>query len=202
MTLLAILLVVESSVWCAAPWKLILKSGSVIECDGAPLIINDIYMFRQLDGKSGRLAADQVDRDRTDEINRVDRRKWRVASESAGEQGTMALPGSSSGGILTLRDADFDAQVLQSHTPVMVEFLAAWCGYCKKFEPTIQAIAGEYAGRVRVGQIDIDQSPATAHRYRVSGTPTVLLFKDGKVVGTIGGFTEKSEVVRMLQSSL
>ena len=200
LTLFATMLVVESSAVCAAIWKLVLKNGSVIECDGAPLIVNDVYMFRRTDGKNYNLAADQVDREKTDRINNVDRLKWRALDGPAAEQAPNVSAGSSD--ILTLRDADFDAQVLKSKTPMMVEFLATWCGYCRRFEPTVQAIASEYAGRLRVGKLDIDKSPATARRYGIEGTPTVMLFKEGKVVGTIDGFVEKAEVVRMLRSGL
>ena len=202
LTLFATMLVVESSARCAAIWKLILKNGSVIECDGTPLIVNDVYMFRRTDGKNYNLAADQVDREKTDQINKVDRRQWRALDGLATEQAPIVPAGNPSSDILTLRDADFDAQVLKSQTPVMVEFLATWCGYCRRFEPTVQAIASEYAGRIRVGKVDIDKSPATARRYGIDGTPTVMLFKEGKVAGTIDGFVDKAEVVRMLRSGL
>ena len=202
LTLFAIMLVVESSTRCAAIWKLILKNGSVIECDGAPLIVNDVYMFRWTDGKNYNLAADQVDREKTDQVNKVDRRQWRALDGPAQEQALIVSAENPSSEILALRDADFDAQVLKSPTPVMVEFLATWCGYCRRFEPTVQAIASEYAGRLRVGKLDIDKSPATARRYGIDGTPTVMLFKEGKVAGTIDGFVDKAEVVRMLRSGL
>ena len=152
LTLFAIMLVVESSTRCAAIWKLILKNGSVIECDGAPLIVNDVYMFRWTDGKNYNLAADQVDREKTDQVNKVDRRQWRALDGPAQEQALIVSAENPSSEILALRDADFDAQVLKSPTPVMVEFLATWCGYCRRFEPTVQAIASEYAGRLRVGK--------------------------------------------------
>lgn len=196
LTLLAIMLVAESSALCAVNWKLILKDGSVIECDGAPMIVDGVYMFRQTDGKGGNLAADRIDVEKTYQANKVERRQWRAIGGSA------AVGDSTSSEILTLRDADFDAQVLESRTPVMVEFWATWCGYCQRFEPTVQAIASEYAGRLRVGKVDVDKNPATVSRYGVDGTPTVVLFKGGKVMGTIDGFTEKAEVVRMLRSGL
>ncbi len=202
LTLLAITLVAGSSAVCAANWKLILKNGRVIECDGAPLIIDGTYMFRQVDGKNGNLPADRIDLEKTDRANKVERRQWRAADGPAREQDPVGAAGSASSEILAFRDADFEAQVLRSQTPVMVEFSATWCGYCRRFEPTVQAIASEYAGRLRVGKLDIDQSPATARRYGIGGTPTVLLFKQGKVVGTIDGFVEKAEVVRMLRSDL
>jgi thioredoxin 1 len=200
LTLLAILLVVESSARCAANWKLVLKNGSVIECDGVPMIVDGVYMFRQSDGKDGNLAADQIDQQKTDQANKVDRRQWRAVANV--QDSAAVVAGNASSDIMTLRDADFDPQVLKSQTPVLVEFWATWCGYCRRFEPTVEAIASEYAGRLRVGKVDVDKSPATAARYGIDGTPTVVLFKQGKVVGTIDGFVEKAEVVRMLHAGL
>ena len=199
--MLAVMLAFESHAWCAAGWKLVLKDGSVIECTGAPLIINDVYMFRQINGQDGSLAADRVDKEKTDQANKVvpDRRQWRPAGGSAKEPDSAP---SGSADILTLRDADFDSQVLKSETPVLVEFWATWCGYCKIFEPTVKAVASEYAGRMRVGKLDIDKNPATADRYHVDGTPTVLLFKQGRVVGTVEGAADKAEVVQMIRAGL
>ncbi|HEY1217560.1 MAG: thioredoxin [Bryobacteraceae bacterium] len=202
LTLVAILLVVESSARCAANWKLILKNGSAIECDGAPMIVDGVYMFRQADGKDGNLAADQIDIEKTNQANKVDRRQWRAVGGSATEQDSAGVAVTGGSDILTLRDADFDARVLKSQTPVMVEFWATWCGPCRRFEPTVEAIASEYAGRLRVGKVDIDQSPATTRRYGIDGTPTVVLFKQGQPVGTIVGVADKAEVARMLRSAL
>ncbi|MGB7759615.1 MAG: thioredoxin [Bryobacteraceae bacterium] len=202
LTLVAILLVVVSSARCAASWKLILRNGSAIECDGAPMIVDDVYMFRQTDGKNGNLPADQIDVEKTDRANKVDRREWRAVGVSAKGQDSALMVGGSSSDILTLRDADFDARVLQSQTPVMVEFWATWCGPCRQFEPTVNAIASEYAGRLRVGKVDIDQSPATAKRYSINGTPTVVLFKQGQRVGSIVGVADKTEVARMVRAGL
>lgn len=185
----------------ADTWKLVLKSGRVVECDGAPLIIDGVYTFRQKDGTPGSIPADQIDREKTDRANDVDRRQWRPSGGPVTRDsgGAVARPSS---GIISLHDADFDEQVLESRTPVMVEFWASWCGYCRKFEPTVQAIASEFAGRVRVGRLDVDRNPATTERYGVDGTPTVLLFKQGRVVGTIDGVVEKAEVVEMLRAHL
>jgi thioredoxin 1 len=132
----------------------------------------------------------------------VDRRQWRAVGGSATEQDSAGVAVTGGSDILTLRDADFDARVLKSQTPVMVEFWATWCGPCRRFEPTVEAIASEYAGRLRVGKVDIDQSPATTRRYGIDGTPTVVLFKQGQPVGTIVGVADKAEVARMLRSAL
>jgi thioredoxin 1 len=201
LTLVAILLVVVSNTECAASWKLILKNGSVIECDGAPMIVDDVYMFRQKDGENGNLPAGQIDVEKTDRVNQVDRREWRAVGVSR-EQDSAVVVGNSRSDIMTLRDADFDARVLQSQKPVMVEFWATWCRPCRQFEPTVNAIASEYAGRLRVGKVDIDQSPATAKRYSINGTPTVVLFKQGQRVGSIVGVADKTEVARMVRSGL
>jgi len=202
LTLVAILLVVESNALCAATWKLLLKNGSAIECDGAPMIVDGVYMFRQTDGENGNLPADQIDVEKTDRANKVDRREWRAVGVPERAHDSSRAIGDSSSGILTLRDADFDARVLKSETPVMVEFWATWCGPCRQFEPTVNAIASEYAGRIKVGKVDIDQSPATTRRYGINGTPTVVLFKQGQPVGSIVGAADKAELARMLRSGL
>jgi thioredoxin 1 len=202
LTLLAITLAIASNAQSATTWKLVLKNGRVIECDGAPLVVNDVYMFRKADGKDYGLAVDQVDREKTDQLNKVDQQQWRALDGAAAQPASASPSGNRDSRILTVRDADFNARVLQSETPVMVEFVATWCGYCTLFEPTVQSIASEYAGRVTVAKMDIDRSPATASRYGVDGTPTVILFKAGKAVGTIDGYVPKSEVLRMLRARI
>jgi thioredoxin 1 len=159
-------------------------------------------MVRQTDGKTYELAGDQVYREKTGQINTVNAPPRRAIEDWAKEQAPTVPSGHAVPQILALRDTNFNAQVLKSQTPVLVEFMTTWCGYCRLFEPTVQAIAKEYAGRIRVGKVDIDTSPESAARYGIDGTPTVLLFKDGKVVGTIDGFASKAEVVRMLRSNL
>jgi thioredoxin len=216
--LVAVASILASCAQCATTWKLVLKSGKTIECDGAPIIVNDAYMFRNSDGEDRTLPADQVDREKTDRANNVVpvRGRWRLISESvkeqppeqrvvpkpAREQPPAAAAGAASQGVLTFSDAGFNAEVLNSPTPVLVVFWATWCRYCRKMAPTIDAIAGEYAGRLKVGKVDVDQNPATANHYGIRGTPTLLLFKRGQVVGGIDGAAEKSEVVGMLQSGL
>ena len=188
--------------WPANDWKLVLKNGTVVVCDGAPLIIDGVYTFTGKDGKPGTVDAGQVDREKTDRANTVDKKQWRAVGGSARQQETVETAERASADIMTLRDADFSAQVLESKTPVLVEFWATWCGYCRRFEPTVKAIAGEYAGQIRVGKLDIDLNPATARRYGISGTPTVLLFKEGRVVGAIDGAADKAEVAQMLRAHL
>jgi thioredoxin 1 len=182
---------------CTTTWKLVLKNGKTIECDGAPIAVNGVYLFRGSDGKDGSLATDQVDQEQTDRANHVapPPRQWRLIGETVKE-----APGSA--GVRNLSDADFDAEVLHSKTPVLVDFWAAWCGYCRKIEPSVSSIAGDYTGRLKVAKLDVDRNRAIANRYHIAGLPTLLLFKDGRVVAAIRGYTRKSEMVEMLQSAL
>ena len=179
----------------ASTWKLVLKDGNTVECEGAPIVINDVYMFRGTDGKDGNLGADQVDQEKTARANKVDAapRQWRLIGESDHE---------TFGSISAVNDADFESEVLQSRSPVLVEFWATWCGFCKKMEPTIQSVAGDYSDRLKVLRLDIDKNHATAQRYGVRSVPTLLLFERGRVAATIHGAAGKSTVTQMLAGHL
>ncbi len=177
------------------PWNLVLKDGSTVACDGPPVVINDEYLFRSVDGKDGSVPADEVDKQKTDRANKVTPppREWQLIGETVHESPRGPLAGS---------DANFTSEVLESRTPVLVEFWATWCGYCRKMEPTIQSLSSEYAGRLKIYKVDIDKNPAIGHRYGVRGLPTLLLFNRGEVAGTILGAADKSTVTRMLASQL
>jgi thioredoxin 1 len=101
---------------------------------------------------------------------------------------------------LTFSDASFDQDVLRSEVPVLVDFWAEWCGPCRQMGPTIDVVASEYAGKVKVGKMDVDCNNGTAARYNVRGIPTLLLFKGGNVVEQRVGAVGKSEVQKMLDA--
>jgi thioredoxin 1 len=100
--------------------------------------------------------------------------------------------------VLNFTDAAFDTDVLSAPEPVLVDFWAEWCGPCRQMGPTIDTIASEYAGKAKVGKMNVDDNGQTAMRYNIRGIPTLLLFKGGKVVEQRVGAVGKSEVQKML----
>lgn len=99
---------------------------------------------------------------------------------------------------LTFTDAEFEMEVLKSEVPVLVDFWAEWCGPCRQMSPTIDLIASEYAGKAKVGKLNVDHNGQTAMRYNIRGIPTLLLFKGGQVVEQKVGAVGKSDVQKML----
>lgn len=91
-------------------------------------------------------------------------------------------------GIHEVMDATFDQEVLQSAQPVLVDFWAAWCGPCKAIAPVVEEIAAKYSGKLKVAKVNVDQNGASPSRYGVRGIPTLILFKEGKVVDQIVGY--------------
>lgn len=96
----------------------------------------------------------------------------------------------------------FDAEVLQSSVPVLVDFWAVWCGPCRAIAPHVDAISEEYAGRAKVVKLNVDEEPEIALRYGIQSIPTLLFFKDGKVQDMIVGVVPKQTIVQKLEALL
>jgi thioredoxin 1 len=103
---------------------------------------------------------------------------------------------------IELTDANFDQEVLKSDLPVLADFWAEWCGPCKMIAPVVDEIAGEYDGKLKIGKVDVDTQQAVAMKYGIRSIPTLLLFKDGKVVEQIIGAAPKKMLVEKISKHL
>ncbi len=101
-----------------------------------------------------------------------------------------------------ITDATFEAEVVQSDKPVLVDFWAPWCGPCRMVAPIVEELAGEYEGRVKFVKLNTGENPAVSGRYGIRSIPTLLLFKDGEVKGQIVGFRPESELKSKLEGAL
>jgi thioredoxin 1 len=99
---------------------------------------------------------------------------------------------------LTFTDSSFDTDVLNAEVPVLVDFWAEWCGPCRMMGPTVDQVATDYAGKVKVGKLDVDSNQQTASRYGIRGIPTILLFKGGQIVEQKVGAIGKNDFQKML----
>ena len=101
--------------------------------------------------------------------------------------------------MIELNDANFDSEVIASQHPVLVDFWAEWCGPCRAITPIVEEIAGQYAGRLKVGKVNVDYAAGTATKFGIRSIPSLLFFKDGKLVDTLVGRVPKPVIQKKLQ---
>jgi thioredoxin 1 len=104
--------------------------------------------------------------------------------------------------IVHVSDSSFEHDVLQSNVPVLLDFWAEWCGPCKMIAPILDQIAAEYAGKVLVAKMNVDENPKTPMKFNVRGIPTLILFKNGQLQGQKIGAVRKADVAAFLDSNL
>ena len=104
--------------------------------------------------------------------------------------------------IVYLTDDSFEQEVLQSDIPVLVDYWAEWCGPCKMIAPLLDDISGDYAGKLKIAKLNIDENSATPPKYGIRGIPTLMIFKDGDVEATKVGALSKSQLTAFIDSNL
>jgi thioredoxin 1 len=111
---------------------------------------------------------------------------------------TKSTPSHAGNGIVEVTDANFDQDVLKSDKPVLVDFWATWCGPCRAIAPIVEELAKDYQGKIKIGKMDVDANSSTPMRYKVTGIPTLLVFKGGQVVEQIVGYRPKEAIAQAL----
>ena len=104
--------------------------------------------------------------------------------------------------IVHTSDGSFDQDVLKSEQPVLVDFWAAWCGPCRAIAPIVDELAQHFQGKIKVGKMDVDRNSATPMRYKVTGIPTLLVFKGGQVVEQLVGYRPKDAIQQALEKHI
>lgn len=104
--------------------------------------------------------------------------------------------------IVHVSDDSFETDVIKSDIPVLVDYWADWCGPCKMIAPILEEIAGQYAGKLKITKLNIDENPSTPPKYGIRGIPTLMLFKGGEVEATKVGAMSKSQLTAFLDSNL
>jgi thioredoxin 1 len=104
--------------------------------------------------------------------------------------------------LVEVTDSNFKTEILDSKLPVLVDFWAVWCAPCRAIAPHVEALAKDYDGKIRVGKCDIDSNPNFSSQYDIRSIPTLLLFKEGKVVGQVVGAVPKTKIEDLIKKAL
>ena len=116
--------------------------------------------------------------------------------------GNSTAMNQSTANVKHITDADFDAEVMQSALPVVVDFYATWCGPCRQLAPTMDSLAEQYAGKIKFVKINVDESPKLAQKFQVEGIPMLVFLQHGKTAGTSVGLVAKEDLILRLDSLL
>jgi thioredoxin 1 len=101
-------------------------------------------------------------------------------------------------GIIEVGDGNFEAEVLKSDLPILVDFWAPWCGPCRAIAPTVEQLAKDYSGKIRFAKCNVDDNPTTPRSFEIKAIPTLIVFKDGKIQDKVTGMTAKSKLEDVL----
>ena len=104
--------------------------------------------------------------------------------------------------ILEISDSNFESEVVNSDVPVLVDFWAPWCGPCRAIAPLVEEISSSYAGKIKVGKMNVDDNQATTMKFGIRSIPTIIMFKGGEAVDQIIGAVPKAEIERVVEKSL
>lgn len=103
---------------------------------------------------------------------------------------------------LNITDSDFEKEVLKSDIPVLVDFWAPWCGPCRMMAPIIDEISEKYKGKIKVAKLNTDENPVSATEYQITAIPTLMIFKNGKVIKEMVGVVPKNEIERIIEEEV
>jgi thioredoxin 1 len=103
------------------------------------------------------------------------------------------------GNVLEFTDSSFEQEVLKSDQPVLVDFWAVWCGPCRMIAPTVEALANDYAGKAKIGKVNVDENQSIPQKYGIRGIPTLLLFKNGEVQEQLVGAASRETIENLIK---